>query len=162
MDTECPSGGENKMKKGFLVFIGILVVIAVGAGVLWWQYTQSEGYLAEKFTKELMEQYENDTVGGSTPEETLQLFINALKAGDTDLAAQYFVIDEQEQWKIDLARIKDRDLLSAMAEDLGNLELSKKEKDEAFYVLVDETNLVVVQIVITKNPLNNIWKITEL
>ncbi len=41
----------------------------------------------------------NDKIGGYTPEQTVDLFIAALKKRDYDLASKYFVIDEQEKWK---------------------------------------------------------------
>ncbi len=46
----------------------------------------------QKGIKEMMKK---DDVGGETPEETLRLFIDALKAGDTDLASKYFVLNDQ-------------------------------------------------------------------
>ena len=36
-----------------------------------------------------------DTFGGETPEETLAMFIEALKAGDMELASKYFVLEKQ-------------------------------------------------------------------
>lgn len=52
---------------------------------------------ARKYLEDLQEQYENDTYGGKTPEETLALFIAALEKGDIELASKYFVIEEQEE-----------------------------------------------------------------
>ncbi len=40
-----------------------------------------------------------DTYGGTTPQETWALFVRALEAGDTDLAAKYFVLNKQEEMK---------------------------------------------------------------
>jgi hypothetical protein len=40
-------------------------------------------------------QYKADTYGGETPEETLELFIEALEAGDYELASRYFVPEKQ-------------------------------------------------------------------
>jgi len=47
--------------------------------------------------KVLEAQYRADTYGGSTPEETLGLFIKALEAKDYELAAKYFVVENQEK-----------------------------------------------------------------
>ena len=58
---------------------------------------------AQKDYEELKRLYEEDTFGGKTPEETLALFIDALKRGDTDLASKYFVLGKNKQsgiWKI--------------------------------------------------------------
>jgi hypothetical protein len=38
-----------------------------------------------------------DTYGGKTPEETWDLYIVALKAGDIDLASKYFRVDKQAE-----------------------------------------------------------------
>lgn len=53
----------------------------------------------QKYFAELEEKYKNDLYGGETPEQTMQLFISALKAGDTELASKYFVIEKQEEWR---------------------------------------------------------------
>ena len=52
---------------------------------------------AQKIMGEWERLYREDTYGGTTPQETLSLFIEALKKGDTDLAAKYFVPDEREE-----------------------------------------------------------------
>ena len=51
-----------------------------------------EEYLAKKD-----ELYAQDIYGGETPEETLTLFIDALKAGDVELASKYFKLEDQER-----------------------------------------------------------------
>ncbi len=152
-----------KKNKKILMSVGVvLVIIAIGGFYLWWSYTHSDIYLVEKYVQEQQERYENDTVGGQTPEETLELFISALKEENLELASKYFVLDEQEEWYRDLSRIKKEGFLDEMISDLEDLETSKKNDGEAFYVLTDETNLVVVQLIITKNTSNGVWKITEL
>lgn len=47
---------------------------------------------AEKYKAMLLEQQKNDTYGGKTPEETLDLYIKALKAGDIELASKYYEV----------------------------------------------------------------------
>ena len=85
-----------------------LAIVVFLAGVAWliqyYQYRHSSQYQAQKYIDEMTRKYQEDTYGGSTPEETLQLFIDALKKGDTDLAAKYFVVDKQEEWKKNLER----------------------------------------------------------
>jgi hypothetical protein len=41
---------------------------------------------------EILEAQKNDTYGGKTPEETLDLYIAALKAGDIELASKYYEV----------------------------------------------------------------------
>ena len=38
-----------------------------------------------------------DKIGGKTPQETLQMFIDAVEKGDYELASKYFVIEKQEE-----------------------------------------------------------------
>lgn len=38
-----------------------------------------------------------DTVGGKTPQETLQLYIDAVEQGDFELASKYFVVEGQQK-----------------------------------------------------------------
>ena len=45
----------------------------------------------------IREKYENDFDGGKTPEETLELFIEALKAGDIEKASKYYELSVQGQ-----------------------------------------------------------------
>ncbi len=50
----------------------------------------------------LIEAYKNDTYGGDTPEETMDMFIEALKAGDLELASKYYVVELQGEARKDL------------------------------------------------------------
>ncbi|MEK7078218.1 MAG: hypothetical protein AAB911_01480 [Patescibacteria group bacterium] len=147
----------------------IVFFAAAGAGLLFylWQYGPfspgaREARRAENFIKEWEDRYKNDTYGGATPEETLQLFITALKNGDTDLAAKYFLIDDQEKWREDLSKIKEKNLLEAMVKDLERLKKTRADEKEVFYTTTNEENIVSVQLIIRKTPYNDKWKIIEL
>src|SRR3989338_3270107 len=98
----------------YLLAIG--AVAAVGFGVLFFiQYlrnAEDPEKQAQEYVEALEKAYREDQYGGNTPEETLQLFIDALKKGNTDLAAKYFIIDEQEKWKVKLSDIQRRDVLN--------------------------------------------------
>src|SRR3989344_1900763 len=43
--------------------------------------------------------YLEDTYGGKTPKETLELFIAAVEKEDFDLASKYFVLSKQGEWR---------------------------------------------------------------
>lgn len=47
--------------------------------------------------EKIREKYKNDLDGGKTPEETLDLFIEALKAGDIEKASKYYVLEKQAE-----------------------------------------------------------------
>mgnify|MGYP001578010232 FL=1 len=65
--------------KTFFKFLGGgLVIILLAAGAIYalnyYRYRNSPEYQAQKYFEDLKRQYEQDTYGGDTPEETLQLF----------------------------------------------------------------------------------------
>jgi len=93
------------------VFIIISVVILGGgffAGIYsydyYWQWQNRQDL------RNLVKSYEQarkneearkmaDTFGGKTPQETLQMFIEAVEAGDYELASKYFVESKREEWR---------------------------------------------------------------
>lgn len=158
---------DGAMWRNILKFFGltaIVILLGIGAlsGIQYVRYWNSPEYRAEQDLKNLEKQYAEDPYGGETPEETLRLFIDALKAGDTDLAAKYFVLDKQEQWKEDLAKIQEKGLLGEMVKDLERAKKTKTQESEVFYTATNEENIVSVQLIIGKNPYSQRWKIYEL
>ena len=115
----------------YLLAIG--AVAAVGFGVLFFiQYlrnAEDPEKQAQEYVEALEKAYREDQYGGNTPEETLQLFIDALKKGDTDLAAKYFIIDEQEKWKEKLKNLANQSKLNTVIEDIEKAVLEKDEED---------------------------------
>jgi hypothetical protein len=154
----------NKTSSKFIV--GLFAIIAVGLILLFvLSFTNPEAQeerQAKQYLDDLREQYETDTYGGTTPEETLVLFISALEVGDIDLASKYFVVDEQERWKENLVRIKDAELLEEMVGDLKQLKKTKEESNEVFYTLTNVQDVVSIQLILELIPYNEKWKITEL
>ena len=89
---------------------GFLALLILGLAVFWaaqyYQYRKNPEFRAEKYMEDLERQYAEDTYGGFTPEETLQLFIDALKKGDIELASKYVLIEDQQKVKQDLLEAK--------------------------------------------------------
>ena len=146
---------------GYGVFL-VAVGIAVLYGSEYVRYKNSPEYRATKDMEKLVKQYADDPYGGNTPEETLALFISALKQGDTDLAAKYFILDKQEKWKNDLLEIKERGFLEEMVRDLERAKKTREELEEVFYTLTNEENIVALQLIIGKGVYSQRWKIYEL
>ncbi len=142
---------------GFLAVYGAALYDNSGALRDWWNARK-----AQNEYEALKKLYEEDTYGGKTPEETLALFIDALKKGDTDLAAKYFVIDAQEKWKKNLVEIKSNKQLDLMVGDL-NRQKDKKvfSNDHIIFYIYNDTNQLALAIDFGLNP-NGIWKILEL
>src|SRR3989344_510439 len=86
----------------FKSWTGVPVLILVALAVVWLFTNGLPGYRIWQFKRaydKVEEPYYTDTYGGATPEETYDLFIEALKAGDVELASKYFEIDGREEWE---------------------------------------------------------------
>lgn len=89
------------MKKKIIWGIIILIVLVVGIQTFRdWRDSTS----VDRLVKEIHEQEQEtlnkktaDKIGGKTPQETLDLFIQAVEAGNYELASKYFVIERQEE-----------------------------------------------------------------
>ncbi len=88
----------------FAVIIGVLILYIIG----FWAVRAYEQWRGEKEIQELAEALKRvqeedyqkalaDTYGGKTPQETLQMYIDAVEKGDYELASKYFI--EDYQWK---------------------------------------------------------------
>jgi len=155
------------MIRGVVKFALIgLGIVAVGITALfiidWVRYQRSPEYRALQELEELKRQVAEDPYGGDTPEDTLRLFVDALKKGDTDRAAKYFVMDKQEEWSKELAGIKDKGLLDEMVRDLGREKEKKVRNDNVtvFYIYND-MNVLALGITLSRGP-NVKWKIQDL
>ena len=80
------------LKSVIKFFLGGVAIAALGIGALWGadylRYRNSPEYRAQQEIENIKKEIADDPYGGDTPEETLRLFIDALKQGDTDLAAK--------------------------------------------------------------------------
>ncbi|MAG12448.1 hypothetical protein CL630_01405 [bacterium] len=128
----------NGTSKRFLLgFLGIIVVgLLVWVGVAYLNPEGRQERAAIEYFENLEKEYENDTFGGATPEETLALFIEALEAEDVELASKYFLPDDREEMKSDLEKAKQEQQLSQVIERIKNFELDKKTDKEAFFSIV--------------------------
>lgn len=126
-----------------------------------------EGWLAAEAESAALEaQYRADNYGGTTPEETLRLFIEALERKDYVLASKYFVVENQaaelEENKIGEAGGSNAYFINAYrngrivppdgigSSGIYELEIYPQGDDTAFGVRF------------IKNPYSDKWKIIEL
>jgi len=152
---------KQKIKRGLKFAVIIFISFAVLVLILSNLYSYLEKKKQEKLIKELQKPYLEDTYGGKTPEETLELFIQALKEGNIDLASKYFIIEKQEEWRDLLNEInKGNDIDQFISE----LELPKeKEEMEPLvgFVIRNKNGTSKYSIRLIKY-LSNVWKITEI
>src|SRR3990167_1089691 len=148
------------INKNSLKFVGIFVVVIIAAlaAIYYANYYFSPEQKALRYYADLERQYAEDTYGGKTPEETLRLFIDALKVGDIDLASKYFVVEEREKTKNDLATVQNNGGLGDVMGRIQNLSLSKTDNDKAWFVITDENRVIKYEVLLSKNQ-NSVWKI---
>lgn len=126
-----------------------------------------------------------DIYGGKTPEETLELYIEALKKGDIELASKYSQVDQQESEVESLKKVLSRDgnlnYVISFTSDIRKL--GKKTcgdegctfqqeyvvKEDVFSNIKETNNTLTTQkgyieyrsISLKKNIYTNVWKIVE-
>ena len=117
-----------------------------------------EEYLAKKD-----ELYAQDIYGGETPEETLTLFIDALKAGDVELASKYFKLEDQER-ELDRLNNLDEDNIKNYIEFSNSNErmvFCNEENDNCdIDIKFDGDNVSVARFILNKET--NKWKMESL
>ena len=138
-----------------------MIIVLVFGSIYYLNYYNSPEQKALRYYADLEKQYAEDTYGGKTPEETLQLFIDALKAGDIDLASKYFVVEEREKTKNDLATVQNNGGLGDVMGRIQNLSLSKTDNDKAWFVITDENRVIKYEVLLSKNQ-NSVWKIIDM
>lgn len=139
----------------------MIVAVAMG-GLYFFNYYFSPEQKALREFEELEKLYAEDTYGGETPEETLQLFIDALKAGDIELASKYFVIEKQEEWESNLHKINDNGFLQEMVSDLNRSKDRYKISDgQTGFDIANDQNEVALTILVGRNS-NGLWKIIDM
>lgn len=103
-----------------------------------------------------------DDIGGATPEETLKLFVAALKKEDVGLASSYFLPDQngsRRKWIDYLQSVKDKGYIQIMADDIEKKAkpIQSLYKDKAVYEILNDDGTVGVSIDIRFN--SKVWKI---
>lgn len=155
-------------KKNFFIGFGVLAVLVVL--ILLFQSgairRAREKMIVGQILREdqaLENAYRKNTYGGATPEETLQLFITALKAGDADLAAKYFVPEKEKEMreviKIGMKNNNIDKLISIL-----NKEKKGNEVSENIFVLdtFDDNNNAEFSFRFLKNKFTQKWLIESL
>lgn len=171
---EKPKRRYWKFVAGFLV----IIVLAGGGFFVWNRYFSPQAKLnrqnAENYQKYLEWQanYEKamkeDTYGGKTPEETLQMFIEALKKEDIELASKYFILDENgnpdPKWIDGLKKTREEGKLQEIATLLlkAKPDLKARSYDEDFKFSVYENGELKAYINLEFNKYSGIWKIESL
>lgn len=162
---------KSKIVAGLVFFVGFWFGGGIGVGLYLDNYrpyllqqknSAWVGAYADILEKQ-MEAEKNDFIGGDTPEQTIDLFVEALKKEDYSLAIKYFAAEEQEKWIENLTISNKKNLDEWVAEIESNKgiwhkEVQSEDKVEFWYNTgkgeEEKTNSVYLR----KN-VNNKWKI---
>lgn len=148
------------------ILFAIIVVIGATALLLYGLSKYGEWSL-QKDIKNIIEAqnrpYLEDTYGGKTPKETLDLFITAIEKEDFTLASKYFVLSKQGEWRNKLTLGKENNNINnflLMLKEENNL-LDYNDPTESLgarqlYTVGDKMLITFI-----KYP-KGIWKIQEL
>lgn len=172
-------------KKSFLkfgsVFIGI-ILITLGGVYLWNNYLSESAKvgrdLEKKYQKfyEFQKNYEEamkaDTYGGKTPQETLAMFIEALKKEDIELASKYFALNTNEQseyyltrkeWEEGLKKLKEEGEMQKIADLLSKAVPAGSVMEGYFgFEIRNENKDLIGEIDMIFNKYSGVWKIESL
>ena len=142
---------------------GVIVLLIIAALVTWGLLNLPKimnavqgKYTAWKTQRQiaaLERPYKTDKIGGQTPEETFDMFIEALKKEDIELASKYFVLQKQDEWEKTLGEYKKNNLLANFVLELENTEKtwekSKKNNENAIefnsYIEVEKDSVIKFQ-----------------
>ncbi len=117
----------NKLWTNLKSWYGVLFLVLLAGGVLWFVLNGMPfisnlraNWEAQRLQAQWEKPYREDTYGGKTPEETYDMFLDALRKGDTTLASKYFVVGDQAKWQKTLDEYKNNNLLSNFVKELEN------------------------------------------
>lgn len=171
LDGDNRSGNSSKKRRYFKYIIWALVALFVLFMIFWsvrnfgGQHTNTQvdrnveqakkewnDYLEEKYNK-----IKDDTYGGETPYETLEMYIDAVESEDYELASKYFTIEnrEEELESLNTAPQKNVDM---------SVELLKDSLEEKGSYNLEKTSFVIrkpLLVEFVKYP-SNVWKIREI
>ena len=155
-------------------FLGIIALALLGLAVSGYFFNPERQ--AARDLKNLERQYAEDAYGGTTPEETLKLFIKALEASNIELASKYFVLYEKDNGVSKLS-VLTAENAKKLADDLKTARLVQKTDkvaqfeykrnfDGGFAEIQDqefkvEAGLVNQSVDLGRLP-NGIWKIVDM
>lgn len=170
MENTVKKTGKGKKALAFFV----LAMTVAGAGYYAWSWNYYYRNAPERtgrdmifmwhwkmYTEGMRKAYAEDTYGGDTPEETLKLFVDALKAGDVELASKYYIPEKQKEVYEQLTKSKEIQNLSKYSDHVSNFIGGKTTTatDVYFIFYTNEIKQTTYQFQFTINSLTQKWKI---
>ena len=157
---------KNKwVKSGVFAIIALLAVLWIAGVIILKREDARESAEIERAAEEferLREMAKADTYGGETPRETLQMFIDAVEAGDYELASKYFVLEKRGEEKIKLMNIDKQNNMDMYIDFVRQGKPWRSSLDDNEFVMKSETDFgESLFIYFIKYP-SSVWKINEI
>ena len=173
------------MKKKFLITIGgfVILTLSIGARFTWENYFSPQAKQNKIFEQNLqkytsgMEAFEAamraDTWGGKTPEETLAMFVDALKKGDIALASKYFMLDTNTQSPDYLTRnsikkvLEEKESIGKIEELISLIESATSTSEKPLYegdfgFVIKQNGEIISDVNMGLNKYSGVWKIESM
>ncbi|MEE8131449.1 MAG: hypothetical protein V3T98_00090 [Candidatus Paceibacterota bacterium] len=187
-DFNLESGGvgEPKTKSKYWKFVVaflVIILVVVGGYFVWNKYFSPQA-ISNRETQKNYEKYleweknyekamREDVYGGKTPQETLDLFVEALRAEDIELASKYLALNTNEnseyyltrrELEEALKRTKEEGKLLDVIEIVSNTEFDSdsSSNNTAWFILKNKEGLVEYSVILKFNKYSNVWKIESL
>lgn len=182
---DAPLEKKRRFWKFAAWFVGIIVIVLAAASLVNYlsPSARSDRELQRNYQKyqQAMSDFEAamraDTYGGKTPQETLDMFVDALKKGDVELASKYFALDTNEQpynrenyltrkkWEEVLENIKAEGKIEYILQVISSAKPDLKAAISPDYFVFsarDENGTVITDVDLHLNQYSGVWKIESL
>ncbi len=115
----------------------------------------------ERYFTALEEAYRKDDIGGETPQETLALWVEAVKEGNLEKASTYFLVEYRSGALERMEESKKNSVLPDIIADIedGGTWKESENLGASFESTIDGTPGYYFEF--TKNPYTGVWKLDE-
>lgn len=142
----------------------VVVILAVMAICLLFAYFFVSRIDANNPFAQYDEAMRADREGGKTPEETLRLFVSALRADDPARASRYFTFDasfSRKKWLERLTKLKKQGLFGVMADDIEtHARRARAAYDgDAQFEIMNSDGTIGALIDMELNAFSGVWKL---
>lgn len=150
------------MRKKILLAVGILAGVVTSSGAVFAARSAWNGYRwareEQRWQAALAAEYQADTSGGATPEQTWNLYAAALAQGNVTGAARYFAVEKQSEWRSVIRSAQQSGILARIVRNLGALRFDRFNPDNSIAHYYRGTRPVKFIL----NPVTRVWKILTL
>lgn len=153
------------------IFAATILILTGGA---YWYMHKSPKALVLRAISNYESVMRDDAYGGKTPDETISLFSEALRRGDIDSAAKYFMPEQnlsapdyltRKKWEQALLRVKSENKLAGIAEAVKKMRSSGRNTGATStveYVVPEGDGAAGRAMVLVFNGYAGVWKIESL